>query len=116
MGIRQEIIVCPRCGGRGVITNPSIYPIGGGFTQNEWNEMDSEFQELYLEGAYDVRCPDCRGRNVIEIEIRTTCVVCEENIPDDKQGMHGIYCSASCAYRDYNDCYDVQRAEREMGC
>ena len=116
MSTRKEMIVCPRCGGYGTITNPNIYPIGGGFTQNEWNEMDSEFQELYQEGAYDVRCPDCKGRNVVEVEIRTDCVVCEEDIPADKQGWHEIYCCDSCADKDYNDCYDVQRAEREMGC
>ena len=114
--VRKEMIVCPRCGGHGTITNPNIYPIGGGFTQSEWNEMDSEFQDMYMDGAYDVRCPDCKGRNVIEIDVRTDCVVCEEDIPADKQGWHRIYCSDSCADKDYNDCYDVQRAEREMGC
>ena len=69
MSTRKEIIVCPRCGGRGVITNPSIYPEGGGFTQSEWAELDYDSQDMYMDGAYDVRCPDCKGRNVVEVEI-----------------------------------------------
>ena len=116
MSTRKKIIVCPKCGGHGTITNPNIYPIGGGFTQDEWNEMDSEFQDMYMDGAYDVRCPDCNGCRVIKIETRTDCVVCEGDIPADKQGWGEVYCTDECAEKDYNDCYDVQRAEREMGC
>ena len=84
MSTRKKIIVCPNCGGRGVTTNPNIYPVGGGFTQNEWDEMDSEYQDMYMDGAYDVRCRECNGRNVIEIEIRTDCVVCEECKPESE--------------------------------
>jgi hypothetical protein len=116
MSTRKKIIVCPRCGGHGTITNPNIYPIGGGFTQNEWNEMDSEFQDMYMDGAYDVRCPDCNGCRVIKIETRTDCVVCEGDIPADKQGWGEVYCSDECAETYYNDCYDVQAAERAVGC
>tara|TARA_R110002020_G_C16144973_1_gene762184 strand:+ start:34 stop:390 length:357 start_codon:yes stop_codon:yes gene_type:complete len=118
MSTRKEMIVCPNCGGRGITTNPSIYPVGGGFTQSEWNEMDSEFQDTYMDGGYDVRCRECRGRNVIEIEIRTICVAfrCEGKIPIDRQGWGEVYCCDDCAKKDYNDSYDIQAAERAVGC
>ena len=109
MNTRKEIIVCPSCGGRGVTTNPNIYPDGGGFTQNEWAELDYESQDMYMSGAYDVRCTECKGRNVIEIEIHTECVMCEEKIPTELQD-YGITCCS-------DKCWDVIRvheAEEEM--
>ena len=96
MSTRKEIIVCPRCGGRGVITNPSIYPEGGCFTQSEWAELDYDSQDMYMDGAYDVRCPDCKGRNVVEVEIHTVCVICEEKIPAEHQGYGSEVCSKVC--------------------
>ena len=56
---------------------------------------------------------------MIEIEIRTKCVAmqCEEKpIPIDRQGEDEVYCCDDCAEKDYNDCYDVQAAERAVGC
>lgn len=105
MSTRKEIIVCPNCGGRGVTTNPSIYPDGGGFTQSEWAELDYDSQDMYMDGAYDVICRECKGRNVIEIEIRTKCVAfgCEEKIPIDRQGWGEVSCSDECAKKVYND-------------
>ena len=118
MSIRKEIIVCPNCGGHGVTTNPSIYPDGGGFTQSEWAELDYNTQDTYMDGGYDVKCTECKGRNVIEIEIRTICVAfqCEEKIPIDRQSWDEVYCCDDCTKEDYNDCYDVQAAERAVGC
>ncbi len=96
MSIRKEMIVCPRCAGRGVITNPSIYPDGGGFTQSEWAELDYDSQDMYMDGAYDVRCTECKGRNVVEVEIHTECVICEEKIPAESQGEGVTCCSDKC--------------------
>jgi hypothetical protein len=105
MNTHKEIIVCPSCGGRGVTTNPSIYPDGGGFTQSEWNELDYELQDMYMSGAFDVRCTECKGRNVIEIEIHTECVICEEKIPTESQD-YGITCCS-------DECWDEIRVHEE---
>lgn len=96
MSTRKEIILCPTCGGRGVTTNPSIYPDGGGFTQSEWAELDYESQETYMDGGYDITCTKCKGRNVIEVEIHTECVICEEKIPAEHQGYNNEFCSEVC--------------------
>jgi hypothetical protein len=113
MSTRKEMIVCPNCGGRGVTTKPSIYPDGGGFTQSEWAELDYDSQDTYMSGGYDVRCSECKGRNVIEIEIHTKCVEfsCEEKIPIDRQGWGEVYCSDECAKKDYNN-----SQQRSCGC
>lgn len=96
MSTRKEIIVCPNCGGHGVTTSPSIYPDGGGFTQSEWAELDYDTQDTYMDGGYDVRCTECKGRNVIEIEIHIECVICHEEIPTKSQGDGNICCSDKC--------------------
>ena len=57
--------VCWRCNGEGTHTNPSID--GNGITSAEWAEWDDNDREGYLSGAYDVRCEECHGRNVIDV-------------------------------------------------
>lgn len=56
--------VCPRCDGTGTIVNPAID--GNGLSAEDFAE-DPDFKEQYLSGFYDVRCPDCDGRNVVEV-------------------------------------------------
>lgn len=90
-------------------TNRNIYPDGGGFTQSEWAELDYESQDMYMSGAYNVRCRECKGRNVIEIEIHTECVICEEKIPTESQDYGNICCSDKCW-----DVIRVREAEAEM--
>lgn len=56
--------VCGRCDGNGSITNPSI----GAITGEEWaNEWDEDERDMYMKGVYDVQCPDCKGRNVVDV-------------------------------------------------
>lgn len=62
--------VCDRCRGHGQICNPSI----GAITSSEWHEdWDPEEQEAYLEGRYDVICPECKGRNVVLVVDEEAC-------------------------------------------
>src|SRR5277367_5213950 len=53
--------VCPRCGGEGSHTNPSID--GNGLTRQDFDE-DPDFEEAYFRGDYDVRCEECKGTRV----------------------------------------------------
>jgi len=98
---RKKIIVCPNCGGRGVTTNTSIYP-DVGFTQSEWDELDYESQDMYMSGAYDNTCTKCNGRNVVEVEIHTECVVCEGKIPAESQDYDNTWCSEECWASSYH--------------
>ena len=58
----SDIVVCPRCNGRGRHVNPSID--GDGFTGEEWNEMDEDFKESYWNGHFDVVCSVCNGLRI----------------------------------------------------
>ena len=51
------------CRGTGTHVNPSID--GNGLSQ-EYAD-DPEFMEDYLAGAYDVRCSECGGANVLDV-------------------------------------------------
>lgn len=56
--------VCSRCTGNGTIVNPSI----GAITGEEWDrDWDEDEREGYFEGRYDVMCPECEGRNVVDV-------------------------------------------------
>lgn len=55
--------VCPRCGGEGHHTNPSIDFNG----LSEDQESDSEFMEDYFDGKYDITCTICKGKRVISM-------------------------------------------------
>ena len=58
----SDIVVCPRCNGRGRHVNPSID--GDGFTGEEWAEMDEDFKESYWNGHFDVVCSVCNGLRI----------------------------------------------------
>lgn len=58
--------VCGCCDGEGTIVDPAID--GHGISAEEWdNEWDDESREAYFAGRYDVTCPECKGRNVVEV-------------------------------------------------
>ena len=58
----SDIVVCPRCNGRGRHVNPSID--GDGFTGEEWADMDEDFKESYWNGHFDVVCSVCNGLRI----------------------------------------------------
>jgi hypothetical protein len=95
-------IVCPRCDGRGVHDHPAF---SDGITQSEWQEYlhdDPDFGEDYMSGRYDVRCSECRGKNVVE-------VVDEEGLSPEMQEALAEYWREEQALR------DMHAAERRMG-
>lgn len=57
--------VCWACDGEGSIVNPAIDGNGISTDSEEW--ADPDFREAYMSGAYDVMCPECKGRNVIDV-------------------------------------------------
>lgn len=67
-GITHELptvwVVCPTCDGKGTYVNPSIDSHGIG--AEEWaNEWCDDEREMYMSGAYDVTCEECRGRTTV---------------------------------------------------
>ena len=62
----SDIVVCPRCNGRGRYVNPAIdgTKYGDGFTGEEWAEMDEDFKESYWNGNFDVICSVCNGLRI----------------------------------------------------
>jgi phage FluMu protein Com len=60
--------VCPKCEGHGSILNPSIAQHA--YTASEFAEsFDEEEAAEYFRrgGRYDVKCPTCKGANVIDV-------------------------------------------------
>ena len=62
--------VCPRCRGKGSHDHSAF---SNGITSSEWSEWDSEEQESYLKGDYDVPCEECKGLRVILIPDEDRC-------------------------------------------
>lgn len=63
IALPKHKIVCPGCHGTGKHVNRAID--GHGISAHEFAE-DPDFEEAYFSGAYDVRCEDCHGQNVID--------------------------------------------------
>ncbi len=55
--------ICERCEGDETIVNPAFDYM----TASEVNEMGPEFTENYLDGVYDVECPDCSGTGKVHL-------------------------------------------------
>ena len=71
--------VCRRCNGDGTIVNPAID--GNGISTDDECWQDDDFREGYLGGRYDITCPECQGRNVVD-------VVDEELLLADDPALH----------------------------
>lgn len=56
--------VCPLCEGEGYHVDPSID--AEGLSAEDFQE-DPEFAEAYFNGAYNVRCYECKGNNVVPV-------------------------------------------------
>ena len=54
--------VCGTCNGEGTVVDPNID--AGGLTQEDFYR-DPDFAEDYFSGAYDMRCPTCKGRTTV---------------------------------------------------
>lgn len=59
--------VCPTCDGTGTTWHGRPVSDAVAFTQSEWGELDDDDRHGYMSGRYDGVCPDCNGKNVIEV-------------------------------------------------
>ncbi len=96
-------IVCPRCHGTGKHVNPSID--GNGITGSEMEELGDDFRDDYLNGAYDVVCRECNGRNVVD---EVDEVAFSEDAPE-------LFLVWERAVNEWHDADAVERQERRMG-
>lgn len=55
--------VCPRCEGKGVHDHPAF---SNGISTEDF-DADPDFEEAYWQGAYDVRCTECKGKRVVKV-------------------------------------------------
>ena len=65
-----ERAVCNICDGRGATWHGWGGRNGGpscSFSGSEWNELDYEDREGYMDGSYDAPCPECCGGNVVDV-------------------------------------------------
>jgi hypothetical protein len=96
----SEIVVCGRCGGRGVHDAWE-----GGMTASEMDEQGPEFFDDYMAGHYDKICTECHGRNVQE-------VVDEDALEKNNPELFEIWCDYQ--QQMYDHWAEVQ-AEQRMG-
>jgi hypothetical protein len=58
-------VVCPSCDGYGHYVNPAID--GNGLSPDDIDRLGGDdFLDDYFKGAYDIRCEQCHGQNVID--------------------------------------------------
>jgi hypothetical protein len=62
-GLPKCWVICDRCDGDGRVDHPAF---SNGITGSEWAEWDEESRQDYLRGAYDVPCPQCKGRGSVK--------------------------------------------------
>src|SRR4051812_45033702 len=89
-----RFVVCPTCQGRGTHVNPAID--GHGITQDEMDEQGPDFFDDYMAGAYDGRCTEGGGRNVVP-----GCQRCRR--PAENEDGTACYTHASTDDRDEID-------------
>lgn len=77
ISVPSKYEVCPRCGGEGHHSNPSID--GNGFS-DEIRDDDPEFYEDYMAGRYDVRCTVCNGERVVSVPDTSACTYAEKRM------------------------------------
>jgi hypothetical protein len=93
--IATKIVVCPLCEGTG-----SAW--GRDFTSSEWQSMEQEEQDGYLEGVYDQQCSECFGRNVVT--------------QPQRSGSYPVDWNYWIEYeKDYYECEQIAQQERMMG-
>lgn len=60
--------ICTTCRGEGHTSNHL-----GAFTSSEWNELDHEWQEDYIDGKFDRACEHCNGAGKVLVADEERC-------------------------------------------
>lgn len=86
--------VCPRCDGEGMTWPEGLY-----FTSIDFEE-DPDLQENIVTDMYNIICPKCKGKNVVDVPCES-----DPNYP------------AWCKYQDEEEAYQAMVAsELRYGC
>jgi len=95
--------VCHGCRGSGTtwLGRPASDAVS--FTQSEWGELDYDERDRWMDGTYDSTCPECNGKNVIDVldEVRSGDLLVRE---------------FNRWMMDYYEYQDEIAAERATGC
>ncbi len=92
--------ICDDCKGSGTRDNL------GAITADEWNnDWDDDEKEMYLSGAYDVRCEDCDGTGKVQVVDTERC---------DPKLRGSYYEQLLAAYYEQQADMAADRAMREM--
>lgn len=89
-----EFEVCWQCSGSGTHVDPAID--GHGLTHDDFAD-DPDFAEAYFNGAYDVQCYECGGRNVVPVVVEDPKKLNEQQKVWLK--MYHDYCDEEAAYQ-----------------
>lgn len=65
MSTPEKFCVCTLCKGEGTVVDPNID--AHGLSREDFDE-DPDFAEEYMNGAYDIQCPRCKGQRVLLTE------------------------------------------------
>lgn len=101
--VKGKFIVCPRCQGHGTVLRASIAEHA--YTEEEFREFSPEEREAYFTrgGMYDEKCPQCKGRNVVEV-------------PDEALLPARLRRALRAAEAEEREYQAMCRMEREAGC
>lgn len=107
----SKMEVCDDCHGHGYVLNESMR--SHGYSSEEFfEEFDDEERLEYFKpgGIYDVACPTCQGKNVIE-------VIDESRLHPDEKRIYEIYLNQCQEQSEYEDNYRAtKRDEKNAGC
>ena len=92
--------LCPMCQGDGTVVNPSID--SNGLTYSDFGD-DPDFCDDYMEGRYDITCPECRGRTTVR-------AIDWDSVPEGVRKEFFDWKQAE------SDSYAERLAEIRMGC
>jgi len=108
LSLPAKFEVCPECEGHGKVDHPAF---SDGITASEWEEdWDYEDRENYMNGLYDVVCPECNGKRLI-------VVVNEYLLDDEQKKLYDEWCDCQAAAAEFDYyCRMEQESERRMGC
>lgn len=110
--VPSKMEVCDDCEGHGTVLNESMRNYA--YTSEDEEFHDPEFREEYFKrgGIYDVQCPTCKGKNVVEVP--------DEEAINRNEKLKADFEKYS-EWKDDRDQADAEyeaicRSERLMGC
>lgn len=97
--------MCDCCGGEGKVDNPAF---DNGITQSDREEMGEESFQNYMDGMYDVSCPECKGAKIVLVPDVDDCTFAQ------KRFLVGYRNDLIEQARDAREARAMERAENWM--